>query len=140
MREAHMTVNAGEFVVRDGDPGRDMYVIRSGRIRISRRLGGEERELAVLEKGQFFGEMSLLESLPREADAVALEDCELLVIGPGDLLMRFRRDPTFAIEMLHVLSGRIRGLLGRLDEALGDGTFGGPSEQATSRPGEVVEP
>ena len=97
-----------------------MYVIRSGRIRISRRLGGEEHELAILGKGQFFGEMSLLEALPREADARAIEDTELLVISPGDLLLRFRRDPTFAIEMLHALSGRVRGLLGRLDTALSD--------------------
>ena len=117
-REAHLTVQTGDYVVREGDPGRDMYVIQSGRVRISRRLGGEERELAVLGKGQFFGEMSLLESLPREADVQALEETELLVIGPGDLLLRIRRDPTFAIEMLHALSGRVRGLLGRLDEAL----------------------
>jgi CRP/FNR family transcriptional regulator, cyclic AMP receptor protein len=104
--------------VREGDPGRDMYVIQSGRVRVTRKLGGEERELAILGKGQFFGEMSLLESLPREADVRAIEDSELLVLGPGDLLMRIRRDPTFAIEMLHALSGRMRGLLARLDEAL----------------------
>ena len=54
--------------------------------------------------------MSLLESLPREADATAVTDTELLVITQGGLLVRLRRDPTFAVEMLHKLSGRVRSL------------------------------
>jgi CRP-like cAMP-binding protein len=62
--------------------------------------------------------MSLLESMVRDADARAVGATRLLVIQPGGLLMRIRRDPTFAFEMLHRLSGRLRTQNARLVEAL----------------------
>ena len=71
--------------------------------------------MATLRQGDFFGEMSVLESMPRDADAVALTHTELLVITQGGLLIRLRRDPTFAIEMLHKLSGRVRALNQQVD-------------------------
>ena len=59
--------------------------------------------------------MSLLESLPRDADATALTDVRLVVITQGGLLLRLRRDPTLALEMLHSMSGRVRALNAQLD-------------------------
>jgi CRP/FNR family transcriptional regulator, cyclic AMP receptor protein len=106
----------GELIVREGDDTRDMFVIQSGRVRISKRVDDREIELATLERGDFFGEMSLLESLPRDATACAVGATELLVISAGALLVRMRRDPTFAFEMLHRLSGRVRSLNARLVE------------------------
>ena len=103
---------AGEVIVRRGDAADEMFVIRSGRVEIRR----DDGVVAELGAGDFFGEMSLLESLPRDADAVALTDVELLVITQGALLVRLRRDPTFALEMLHRLSGRVRMLNARLAE------------------------
>ena len=73
--------------------------------------------MATLRQGDFFGEMSLLESMPREADATAVTHTELLVITQGGLLVRLRRDPTFAVEMLHKLSGRVRSLNRQVEEA-----------------------
>ena len=71
---------------------------------------GRDVVLATLGRGEFFGEMSLLESLPRDADAIVVSDeASLLVIGQGALLIRLRRDPTFSLELLHALS-RVRGL------------------------------
>src|SRR4051812_4709119 len=108
--DTERTVRAGDYIVRQGDEAADMFVIRVGHVEISRRNGDSDGDgdgktvLATLERGDFFGEMSLLESLPREADAVALTDTTLLVITQGGLLMRLRRDPTFALEMLHSLS------------------------------------
>jgi CRP-like cAMP-binding protein len=62
-----------------------------------------------------------LESLPRDADAIVLSDqADLLVIGQGALLMRLRRDPTFALELLHALSRRVRKLTGELIRAMGE--------------------
>lgn len=110
----------GEYIVKQGDEGSDMFVIRSGGVRISRRVEGQEILLADLERGEFFGEMSLLESLPRDADARALGETRLLVVGTGSLLMRIRRDPSFALEMLHHLSSRIRSLNAQLERALED--------------------
>jgi CRP-like cAMP-binding protein len=101
---------AGEVVFRQGDKGVDMFVIQVGAIEISRGEGSGRLVMATLRQGDFFGEMSLLESMPREADAVAVVHTELLVITQGGLLVRLRRDPSFAVEMLHKLSGRVRAL------------------------------
>jgi CRP-like cAMP-binding protein len=106
---------AGEVLFRQGDKGVDMFVIQSGVVEISRGEGSERALMATLHQGDFFGEMSLLESMPREADATATTHTELLVITQGGLLLRLRRDPTFAIEMLHKLSGRVRALNLRLE-------------------------
>ena len=104
------TVAAGDYIVRQGDEGVEMFVVQSGTVEIARTSNGERRVLATLGPTDFFGEMSLLESLPRDADAVAVTDVSLLVITQGGLLLRVRRDPTFAVEMLHSLSQRIRRL------------------------------
>ena len=103
---------AGEHIVQRGEAADEMFVIRSGSVEIRR----DDGVVAVLGAGDFFGEMSLLESLPRDADAIALTDVELLVITQGGLLVRLRRDPTFALEMLHALSGRVRTLNALLAE------------------------
>ena len=61
-----------EIVFREGEQTRDMYVIHEGRVEILKHAGGHEVQLAVLERGSFFGEMSMLEGLPRSATARAL--------------------------------------------------------------------
>jgi CRP-like cAMP-binding protein len=113
--DSQRAAEAGEVLFRQGDKAIDMFVIQSGVVEISRGTGDQRVVMATLRQGDFFGEMSLLESMPREADAIAKTSAELLVITQGGLLIRLRRDPTFAIEMLHKLSGRIRALNLQLD-------------------------
>jgi CRP-like cAMP-binding protein len=108
-----------QMICREGDSSAEMFVIQSGSVRVFKTLDGGELELAVLGKGEFFGEMSVLESLPRDASAQAVGEAEVLVMTPGALLVRLRRDPTFAFELLRRLSGRVRALNARLIEALG---------------------
>lgn len=105
----------GELIVRDGDLGEEMFIIQEGAVRISKTMDGREVQLNDLGRGEFFGEMSLLESLPRDADARAIGATRVLVLGPGALLLRIRQDPSFALEMLHHMSARTR----RLNERLG---------------------
>ena len=100
----------GQIIVREGDMNREMYVIQRGRVEVVKWLRGRPVVLATLERGSFFGEMSLLESQPRSATVRAKGDTDLLVIEPGALLLKFRRDPTFAFEMLQHMSRRIRDL------------------------------
>ncbi len=119
--ETEKVVPDGEVIVRVGDHGAEMYVIKSGRVRISRQMAGRTVVLSELGPGDFFGEMSLLESLPRDADATAVGETRLLVLNAGSLLVRLRRDPTFALEMLHRLSGRVRALNAELEKALDAG-------------------
>lgn len=99
----------GETVFQEGDHSFEMYVVQSGYMVVSQN----GRELAVLGPGEFFGEMSLLESLPRSATVRARGPARLLCIQPGGFLLKIRRDPTFAFELLQALSRRIRQLNGR---------------------------
>lgn len=94
----------GEIVFREGDRSHEMYVVHSGTVEILK--GGVL--LAALHRGDFLGEMSLLESLPRSATAVVRGGAKLLCIQPGGFLVKIRRDPTFAFELLQSLSRRIR--------------------------------
>ena len=102
----------GEYIVRKGDPGREMFIIQSGGAIVRR---SNSTEMARLGKGEFFGEMSVLESSPRDADVVADGDTTVLARGPGALFLRLRRDPSFALELLQALSHRVRVMNERLD-------------------------
>ncbi len=121
----------GEVIVREGEDGREMYVIQKGAAAVSKTIGGREVEIARLARGEFFGEMSLLESLPRNATIRAVGDTSLLVIKPGSLLLKIRRNPTFAFEMLLQMSRRLRRVNERLVGLLG--SDGAPDEEAAAR-------
>jgi CRP/FNR family cyclic AMP-dependent transcriptional regulator len=111
-------------VVREGEETREMFIIREGRIEILKQVGGHEVRLAVLERGSFFGEMSLLEGLPRSATARAIGKTELVVLRPGSLLVQIRRDPTFAFELLQQMSRRVRELNDKLVLKVASAEFG----------------
>ena len=118
------TFDDGEVVVREGEETREMFIIREGRIEILKQVGGHEVRLATLERGSFFGEMSLLEGLPRSATARAIGKTELVVLRPGSLLVQIRRDPTFAFELLQQMSRRVRELNDKLVLKVASAEFG----------------
>jgi CRP-like cAMP-binding protein len=126
--ELSRSYSDGELICREGESNSEMFVIQSGSVRIfkaapapsARSLSAAAVELAVLHKGDFFGEMSLLEGLPRDASAQAVGDAQVLVMTPGALLVRLRRDPTFSFELLRRLSARVRSLNARLLSALAE--------------------
>jgi CRP-like cAMP-binding protein len=99
---------AGDFVFREGDSGTDLYIIQEGQIEIERQYAGVTRQLAVLEAGDFLGEMSLFEELPREASARALTDYRLLRIDASTFAQIVQEDPEIAVRMLRKLSRRLR--------------------------------
>ncbi len=108
---------AGALIFREGDPAADMFIIQAGSVRISRTAGEEEHELAVLEKGDFFGEMALLEDYPeRSANATAVTDVELLQLRSADLDEMLQRRPWIAVRMMAKLSERLREANRRLGE------------------------
>jgi CRP-like cAMP-binding protein len=110
----------GDCIVEEGSTGSEMFIVASGRVRISKTINGGPVTLWHVERGDFFGEMSLLESLPRFASAYAEGETRLVVVQPGSLLLRVRQDPTLAVEMLTRLSSRLRAANFRLMAALGD--------------------
>ena len=99
---------AGDTIFREGDLGTEMYIIHEGKVEILNRLGDEDRVLAVLEKGDFFGEMSVLEDLPRAATARALTDARLLQINGSTFDQMLQSNPEIAVRMMRKLSRRLR--------------------------------
>lgn len=94
---------------RKGDTGDSLYLIDSGRIRISiRDEDGQELVLAELAQGDFFGEMALIDGKQRSADADAIEDSILAVLNRGDFLSFVRSNPDVALEMLSAVTNRLR--------------------------------
>ena len=85
-------VEAGETVVREGDPAGPMYVVEEGRLRIFTEREGTREDLEYLRRGDFFGEMSVLHGAPRTASVEALTPCRLLSLPPAlfeELLARY---------------------------------------------------
>ncbi len=104
---------AGASVFREGDPGHEMYIIVEGRVRISKMVPGVgEEALAILEKGQYFGEMALIEEGPRSADAIAHVSCRLYEIQRERLDQLMFTDKELAYVLLwtfvRTLSERLR--------------------------------
>jgi CRP-like cAMP-binding protein len=101
-------VEAGSYIYREGDLGTEMYIIQEGKIALERHFRGQEKRLAVLARGEFFGEMAVLEHLPRSASARALLACRLLVLNGATLDQMVRQSPEIAVRMLRKLSRRLR--------------------------------
>jgi CRP/FNR family cyclic AMP-dependent transcriptional regulator len=114
----------GECIFREGDPTQEMYVVQSGEVLVSKNTVDGPVLLATLGRGSFLGEMSLLESLPRSANAHARGKTKLLRIQSGGFLLKIRRDPTFAFELMQSLSQRVRLTNERLMEAVRKGDLG----------------
>lgn len=100
--------NDGECIFAEGDVGRDLYIVQSGEVKILKKVQSETVELATFTKGDFFGDMALLQSLPRYAAAHASGETRLLILKPAGFLLKIRRDPTFAFEMLQQMSLRVK--------------------------------
>jgi CRP-like cAMP-binding protein len=139
-REFTKSFEPGEIIVREGDDGREMFVVQSGRVEITKQIDDRSVKLGEMGRGDFFGEMSLLESQPRAATATAADATRVLVISPGSLLLRIRRDPTFAFELLQGLSGRIRALHRRLEDASREGPISAEEARNIVRGPELEAP
>ncbi len=98
----------GEVIFSQGDPGTDMFIVHAGEVEIVHDAGGEAEHLARLEKGDFFGEMSLLEELPRLASARALTPVKLVRIDSAAFDQLLRKNPEIAIRIMRKLSSRLR--------------------------------
>ncbi|MEE9264494.1 MAG: cyclic nucleotide-binding domain-containing protein [Vicinamibacteria bacterium] len=105
----------GDYIFREGDEGDEMYIIQTGRVSIQKVIAGKKTPISVLEKGDFFGEMSVLERLPRTADAEALEDADLITINSQTFGEMIRSNPEIAVRMLRKYSMRMREFSDQLE-------------------------
>ncbi len=106
------TYRKSEIIFEQGSPGSEMFLIRKGKIRLSVKQGElKEVVLAILNPGDFFGEMALLDDSPRSATASSLEDdAELFVLDRVKFLFIVRQQPEFALSLMHALCQRVRNL------------------------------
>lgn len=105
---AQPVFKAGDYIFRENDPGDVMFIIEKGQVEIVKKIGEEDRRLTLLEPGDFFGEMSILEDLPRGASARAVTDCKLLRIDHSTFDEMLRENPEIGIRMMRSLSRRLR--------------------------------
>src|SRR5438105_5809216 len=99
---------SGTVLFREGDRGQTMYVIRSGRVNISKRIGDSEITLAVLGPGEFCCEMALLEGLPRSAGATVVENATLIALEQAAFETLIRKNGEIALRLMRRLSARLR--------------------------------
>jgi CRP-like cAMP-binding protein len=132
---------AGERIFAQGELGTDMFIILDGEVEIVKHIAGESHVLSKLEKGDFFGEMAVLESVPRTADAIATTEVRALVINGARFDEMLRKNPEIAVRIIRKYSKRLReanALLERLvgkevdaDHVALDATQIAPAEKGT---------
>ena len=116
----------GDFVFRQDEEGDEMYIIQSGSVAIKKRIAGTRTTVTVLEKGDFFGEMSILERLPRTADAEVLEDAGVISINSQTFGEMIRSNPEIAVRMLRKYSMRMREYSEQLENYAAQKAAGSP--------------
>jgi CRP/FNR family transcriptional regulator, cyclic AMP receptor protein len=123
---------AGAPILRAGDSGVALYVVVSGRVRITLRSGetGMEWLLREMGPGEAFGEIALIDGGPRAADVTAAEPTECVLISRWDFSGEIRNDPDIARALLPVLCAKIRRLQDQLTRYEVEA---GPSERESPR-------
>lgn len=113
--QSKLRFREGELVYRKGEMAQRMYVILAGKVRLytgDSAVGEWSEELA---KGDFFGEGSLLEAIPRPNTAVALEDSEVIAITRGTFLRMIRQNPEVSVKMMQRLAQRNREVSAKVE-------------------------
>ena len=114
----HITYNKGEMIFKEGELGNEMYIIQNGKVRIFKDIEGYDQTLTVLEKGDFFGEMAILEGLPRTASAEAEEDCILIKINSANFVSMIKANVEIAIRIMRKLSLRLRESTSQIEKLM----------------------
>jgi CRP-like cAMP-binding protein len=110
---------SGEVIFLKDSPGRGMMAVLRGKVRISASApDGREIVLNVIEKGQVFGEIALLDGKDRSADALAMEDCDLLVIERRDFVPFLESRPGLALRLIGILCERLRRTTQQVEDVL----------------------
>ncbi len=102
-----------ENIFWEGEPGVGMYIIQKGTVKIYKVLPDmKSKEMAILKSGDFFGELALLDELPRSASAVAMETCHILGLFRPELFDVFERKPKLGLKVItklaQIIGNRLR--------------------------------
>jgi CRP-like cAMP-binding protein len=102
--EDPILLEPGQTLFEQGEPGRDMYIVRTGFVLL--RVGGSEVEQVA--RGGLLGEMALIDPAPRSASAVAGENCSVVAITEGAFHALVKQVPGFALEVMRSMARRLR--------------------------------
>jgi len=108
----------GETIVKEGEQAVAFFMIAKGKVEVISGAGTKKSVLvATMGRGEFFGEMALLDGVPRNATVKAVTDAECLVLSRWDFVAELRTNPHIAVAMLPILSKRLREATDRLAAA-----------------------
>jgi CRP/FNR family transcriptional regulator, cyclic AMP receptor protein len=114
------TFNRGDIIFTEGEEPAELFVVLSGRIAIANKsLDGRESVIALMERGDLFGEMPLFDGLNRSAEARALEVSDVVAIPYSPLRSLYESQPELLWNVVALLATRLRNT----DEALADSVF-----------------
>lgn len=102
--EEFVAYSAGDVIFNEAEQGEQMYAVKEGEVEIL--VHGKAVEM--VEAGQFFGEMALIDRMPRSAKAVAKTDCKVVLVDKQHFLFLVQETPTFALQVMHTLADRLR--------------------------------
>ncbi|MCU6797792.1 methyl-accepting chemotaxis protein [Paenibacillus sp. WQ 127069] len=115
-----ITKQSGEVIFRSGDAGEDMYVVLKGSVNIFLEQNGSSIPVARLRQGDFFGEMSLLEGMPRSGTAIVDQASELVMLSEDSFRKLMKEDIVLAWRVMKGLSSRIRSTNNELAKQIGN--------------------
>jgi CRP-like cAMP-binding protein len=95
------------MIFSENEPGKELYIIQKGSVKITKIVNNNEVMLAILKPGDIFGEMALIENKPRSASAIAYEDCALLTVNKKNFQMMVKTQPQLITKLTTILAERI---------------------------------
>jgi CRP/FNR family cyclic AMP-dependent transcriptional regulator len=113
------SLDAGTTIFAKGDPGTSLFAVCAGTVKISNQSHqGKDAVFNLINAGEIFGEIALLDGQPRTAEAVALSDCELMVIDRRDFIPLVKSEPEIALKLIEVLCARLRHTSEQVEDVL----------------------
>ncbi|HOT45446.1 MAG TPA: cyclic nucleotide-binding domain-containing protein [Spirochaetota bacterium] len=103
-----VNIKKGDYIFREGDPADFMYMIHKGRVQISKGIGTFDEKIRILGEGEFIGEMAVINSMPRSANALAVEDCVLIKMDRESFDKTVQKNHEFSVSVIQLLSDRLR--------------------------------
>lgn len=116
-QELLRTYPKNTMIFSESQNGPDMFILQDGQVKISKVVNGNEVTLAMLKKGDMFGEMALLENKPRSASAIAHEQCRLMVVNRENFDQMVATQPQLIARLTTTLADRLWSMYRQLDNA-----------------------
>ncbi len=111
---------AGEVIFQEGDTADSLYMIHKGRVKIQRTDYAGDVVINELGETDFFGEMSLISSAPRNATSIAIVDCELIRMDRVSFELTIRDNPNFAMTVIRMLTRRLHDADDKMTSLIND--------------------